>query len=103
MTTASQWPRRRAEIAEDFAREIYGRIPANVPKVSWEVTATTEGDSGGIATVTKTLMGHVDNSAHPEITVDIQAKFTVPTRTPLPGGLAEPRRARRFGGRRTSR
>jgi cephalosporin-C deacetylase-like acetyl esterase/lysophospholipase L1-like esterase len=78
VTRLDQWPRRRAEIVEDFEREVYGRIPKNVPKVAWEVTATTPGDSGGIPTVTKTLVGHVDNSAYPQITVNIQAAFTVP-------------------------
>src|SRR5262249_41965342 len=76
--TADQWPKRRAEIVEDFEREVYGRIPKNVPKVKWEVTKTEEGESGGIATVTKTLVGHVDNSAFPKIKVTIQASFTVP-------------------------
>src|SRR5215471_9190502 len=33
VTTAKQWAARRAEIQEDFEREIYGRIPGNVPKV----------------------------------------------------------------------
>src|SRR6266481_5352924 len=60
---ADQWPKRRAEIVEEFEREVYGRIPRNVPKVKWEVTSTVEGESGGIATVTKKLVGHVDNSA----------------------------------------
>jgi hypothetical protein len=78
VTSADQWPRRRAEIVEDIEREVYGRIPRNVPKVTWEVTRTVEGESGGIATVTKTLVGHVDNSAFPQIKVDIQASFTVP-------------------------
>lgn len=78
VSSAEQWPRRRAEILEEFEREIYGRIPANVPKVTWEVTATTEGVSGGIPTITKTLVGHVDNSAFPQISVNIQASFTVP-------------------------
>src|SRR5260370_38874260 len=36
--TADQWPKRRAEIALDFEREVYGRVPKNVPKVKWEVT-----------------------------------------------------------------
>lgn len=76
--SADQWPKRRAEIVDDFEREVYGRIPKNVPKVKWEVTKTVEGESGGIATVTKTLVGHVDNSAFPKITVAIQASFTVP-------------------------
>jgi hypothetical protein len=76
--TADQWPKRRAEIVEDFEREVYGRIPKNVPKVNWEVTNTVEGESGGIKTVTKTLAGHVDNTAFPQIKVTIQASFTVP-------------------------
>src|SRR6516225_24559 len=75
---ADQWPRRRAEIVEDFEREVYGRIPKNVPKVKWEVTSTVEGEMEGIATVTKTLVGTVDNSAFPQIKVTIQASFTVP-------------------------
>ena len=78
VTTAAQWIARRAEISEDFEREVYGRIPANVPKVTWEVTATTHGTNSGIPTITKTLVGHVDNSAAPSITVNIQASFTVP-------------------------
>src|SRR5205085_7388288 len=76
--SAEQWPKRRAEIVEEFEREVYGRIPKNVPKVKWEVSETTEGDSGGIATVTRTLVGRVDNSAFPKIQVDIRASFTVP-------------------------
>lgn len=84
VTRASQWPKRRAEILEDFEREVYGRIPANVPKVMWEVTATTPGESGGIPTVTKTLLGHVDNSAYPQLSVDIQASYTVPAAAKKP-------------------
>ena len=76
--SADQWPKRRAEIVEEFEREVYGRVPKNVPKVKWKVTRTTEGESGGIATVTKTLVGTVDNSAFPKIKVAIQASFTVP-------------------------
>jgi hypothetical protein len=78
VTSPDQWPKRRAEIVEDFEREIYGRIPKNVPQVKWEVTNTTESETGGIATVTKTLAGHVDNSAFPQIKVTIQSSFTVP-------------------------
>jgi hypothetical protein len=76
--TADQWEKRRAEIVEEFEREVYGRVPKKVPKVNWEVTKTDEGESGGIATVTKTLVGNVDNSDFPKIKVAIQASFTVP-------------------------
>ncbi len=78
VTTKAQWPARRAEILEDFEREVYGRIPTNVPAVTWQVTATTHGTSGNVATITRTLVGHVDNSADPEISVEIQASVTVP-------------------------
>ena len=66
VTSPEQWSTRRAEILGDFEREVYGRIPESVPKVTWEVTATSEGTSGGIPTITKTLIGHVDNSACPD-------------------------------------
>jgi Spy/CpxP family protein refolding chaperone len=84
VTMPEQWAKRRAEILEDFEREVYGRIPANVPKVSWEVTGTSEGNSGGVPTITKTLVGHVDNSAFTNITVNIRASFTVPANAPGP-------------------
>src|SRR5512146_2002117 len=63
VTTPEQWAKRRAEILEDFEREVYGRIPPNVPKVTWEVTGTTDSNVGGVPVITKTLIGHVDNSA----------------------------------------
>ncbi len=84
VTTAAQWTRRRAEILEDFEREVYGRIPSNVPKVTWEVTGTSESTVGDVPVISKTLVGHVDNSAFTNITVNIQASFTVPANTPGP-------------------
>jgi hypothetical protein len=99
VTQASQWPTRRAEILEDFAREVYGRIPKDVPKVKWEVTGTSESKSGDTPTVTKTLVGHVDKGADPEITVNIQASFTVPAGAtkPVPLMLAFGVGGRGFG------
>ena len=81
VTSPAQWPARRKEIAEMFEREVYGRVPKNAPKVRWEVTGVTPGMSGEIPTVTKTLIGHVDNRAYPKVRVEIQASFTVPTHT----------------------
>jgi len=77
-TAAQWWTRRRPEIVEFFDREVYGRVPANVPAVHWEVTKTDKGADGGIATVTKHLVGHVDNSSYPLINVDIQLTLTTP-------------------------
>ena len=78
VTSARQWRARRVEIQEDFEREVYGRIPKNVPKVTWEVTNTSAGNIDGIPTITKILVGHVDHSSYPLITVDIQASVTTP-------------------------
>ncbi len=72
------WSERRPQIVEFFNREVYGRVPANVPGVRWEVASTTNGSDGGIATVTKKLLGHVDNSAYPLITVDMEVSLTTP-------------------------
>ena len=40
VTTAKQWwDVRRPEIVEGFESEVYGRVPANVPGVTWIVEA----------------------------------------------------------------
>jgi len=78
------WKQRRSEIVEDFDREIYGRVPKVTPKVRWEVTATTEEMKGEIQVVTRKLVGHVDNSTYPLITVDIQATLTTPANSIRP-------------------
>ena len=41
VTTADDWwKQRRPEIDEDFEREVYGRFPKNIPKVTWTVKVT---------------------------------------------------------------
>jgi hypothetical protein len=72
------WNRRRPEIVEDFDREVYGRVPRNTPKVTWEITSTTNDKTGDVPVITKQLVGHVDNSLDPEIKVDIQLTLATP-------------------------
>ena len=72
------WNKRRPEIVEDFDREVYGRVPRDVPKVTWEVAETKEEKVGDVAVVTKRLVGHVDNTSYPQIKVDIQLTLTTP-------------------------
>ena len=69
---------RRPEIVEDFDREVYGRVPKETPKVKWEVKDTLNEKVGDIAVVTKKLVGQVDNSSYPLITVNIQLTLTTP-------------------------
>lgn len=72
------WQQRRAEIVEDFDREIYGRVPKVTPRVNWELISTTRETNGDVPVVTKKLVGHVDNTPYPLITVDIQLRLTTP-------------------------
>jgi hypothetical protein len=80
------WDKRRPEIVEEFDREVLGRVPKNVPKVTWEVTKTSEAKVGAYPVVGKQLVGHVDNSSFPAITVDIQMILVTPAdaKKPVP-------------------
>jgi hypothetical protein len=82
------WKERRPEIVEDFEREVIGRVPKNVPKVTWSVVSNvTDGLVGKLSANGKQLIGHVDNSAFPEISVDIRMTVVTPatnkTRVPF--------------------
>ena len=46
--------------------------PTDVPKVTWTVAETVETTVGGQPVVARRVIGHVDNSAHPAISVDIK-------------------------------
>jgi hypothetical protein len=78
------WEKRRPEIIELFDREVYGRVPAGVPAVRWEVTEVTSDTVGKFHVVTRKLTGHVDNSGYPEVTVDLQLSLTLPAGTAKP-------------------
>ena len=85
-TPAIWWNQRRPEIAEDFEREVLGRVPKNVPKVNWAITKTAEATLASHPVIGKQLVGHVDNSSDPDIPVDIQMTLLVPAnaKTPVP-------------------
>src|SRR5207247_1983820 len=70
----------------DFEREVIGRVPKNVPKVTWEVTRTAVVQVGDRPVVAKQVIGHVDNSAYPGITVDIKMAVVTPAdaKAPVP-------------------
>ncbi len=79
VTSAKQWwDQRRPEIVEDFEREVLGRIPPNVPKVTWTVKSTANLKTGSFPVVEKQLIGHADNAAYPAINVDIELYLTTP-------------------------
>ena len=80
------WEQRRPEIVEYFDRDIYGRVPKNIPKVTWELVSTTYDTSNHVPAITKKLIGHVDNSSYPAITVNIDLTLSTPAniKTPVP-------------------
>jgi len=95
------WNQRRPEILEDFRSEIYGRIPENTPKVTWEVTDTDTNAAGGTA-IRKTVVGHIDNSRYPAANPSIHLTLYTPSNAkgPVPvivvviagpGGYGAPR------------
>jgi hypothetical protein len=78
-TPETWWRERRPEIVEDFEREVIGRVPTNVPKVTWSVVSNvTDGLVGSLAANGKQLVGHVDNANCPAITVDIRMSLVIP-------------------------
>jgi lysophospholipase L1-like esterase len=99
VTTPEMWWRqRRPEIIEDFEREVLGRIPKNVPKVTWNISSTANDVIASHPVIRQQLQGHVDNSAAPTINVDIEMTVVRPAdvsapvpvmilfgREPLPG------------------
>src|SRR5690242_7961615 len=98
VTTRALWTKRRAEIVEDFEREVYGRIPKNVPRVTWKVIATDTGTVGGRRVIGEQHVGHVDHCVFPQSNVDIPLILVVPeatkARAPVmimfrPGALAQ--------------
>lgn len=72
------WEKRKTEIEEHFASEIYGRIPENTPSVSWEIIEEKDSLFGEVPARFKKLIGHIDNSSYPEIEVNIEMYMATP-------------------------
>ena len=79
VTTAEMWwKQRRPEIVEGLEEYVYGRVPKNVPKVTWTVTASEREMVGFHPVIAKELVGQVDNSSYPAINVKIQMTLVTP-------------------------
>ena len=78
------WMNRRPEIVEDFEREVVGRIPKNVPKVTWTVTNSETAVIASHPVIKQQLTGHVDNLSYPLINVDIQMLLVRPADAAAP-------------------
>jgi hypothetical protein len=72
------WKQRRPEIVEDMEKEVYGRLPKNIPPVKWTVDISEREMIGFMPVIAKKLTGHVDNSQYPLIDVNISMVVVVP-------------------------
>jgi hypothetical protein len=77
-TAEAWWKQRRPEIVEDFEREVVGRIPPHVPKVTWTVVETRETTVAGKPVIEKQLQGRVENALCPSVEVNIAMTLGTP-------------------------
>ncbi|HEY4210815.1 MAG TPA: hypothetical protein VGM84_05015 [Steroidobacteraceae bacterium] len=79
VTSADQWRKqRRPEIIAAFEHDVIGKVPANTPKVTWTVSASETERVGSVQAVASRVIGHVDNSSFPAISVEIPLMLVKP-------------------------
>jgi hypothetical protein len=84
VTTKAQWETRRKELLEDFEREVVGRVPKDVPKVTWTVEETVNTEIGGVPVLGRRVIGRPDNSAAPAIKVEMALIVVTPAKAEKP-------------------
>ncbi len=72
------WKERRPQIVEGLEEYVYGRMPKDVPKVTWTVTASEREMVGFHPVIAKELVGQVDNSSYPAISVNLRMTLVTP-------------------------
>ena len=84
VTSPQLWAKRRAEIIEGFDCCVYGRVPGNLPQVTWSVATVDRERVGFRSVIAKEIIGHVDNSAYPQINVNIRMILVTPANPDKP-------------------
>jgi hypothetical protein len=85
VATPEMWSNeRRPQLVEMLSKYVYGFVPANVPKVIWTVIAVDHERIGFTPVIAKDLIGEVDNSSCPAITVKIHMTVVTPANAPGP-------------------
>ena len=70
---------RRPEIVEEYTREVYGRVPANLPPVQWHVTATDRETVDFFnPVIARRVIGHVEDPADPSRSIDMRLMVVLP-------------------------
>ena len=83
-TPAMWWDKRRPELVEMFSKHVYGRVPHNVPNVTWTVNTVDHETIGFTPVIAKDVEGVVDNSAYSPISVHIHMMVVLPARAKGP-------------------
>ncbi len=79
VTTPEMWSNeRRPRLVELLSKYVYGFVPANIPKVTWTVIAVDHERIGFTPVIAKDLIGEVDNSSCPAISVKIRMTVVTP-------------------------
>jgi hypothetical protein len=82
VATADQWWQvRRPEILKIFETEVYGRVPANAPRVAWEVAESGSDYRNGLGTLKRVVgrMGEAADGPKLNLTIYSPAKPNEPT------------------------
>lgn len=92
------WKQRRPEILKFYQTDIYGRIPANAPKVGWEVAETDPKARDGAATLRRVVGKVGDKSDGPRLNLTVytpaKAEKPVPMLLSITFGFAPGNRGR---------
>jgi hypothetical protein len=76
---ARAWEKRRTEIVEDYASQVYGRVPPGLPPVAWTVAASDHERMGMFTPVfARRVIGHVAHPTDPSRSVDIRMMVVLP-------------------------
>jgi type 1 glutamine amidotransferase len=74
------WDQRRPEIIEDFDREVFGRVPKNVPEVKWQVVRTINDTLvNDHKLIVKKLVGHAGT-----VNIDLTVATPADAKGPVP-------------------
>jgi hypothetical protein len=78
------WQLRRTEIVKSFEQEVYGKLPENIPAVTWQLIDAYDTVVGNFPIREKIIKGIVNNSAFPSIKVEIELLVATPLHSENP-------------------
>lgn len=85
VTTKKMWWKiRRPEIMAGFDTAIYGKLPKDLPRVTWKMTGVSRETKWNVPVIIKTLSGRADLGRDTAPSVHIQLTLTTPARASAP-------------------